>query len=37
MQFIKSLDPKFQAVIIEGMLAMAQDPGGNRPQELVQL
>ena len=28
MQFIKSLDPKFQAVIVEGMLAMAQDPGG---------
>jgi phosphonate transport system substrate-binding protein len=28
MQFIKSLDPKFQAVIVEGMLAMAKDPGG---------
>jgi phosphonate transport system substrate-binding protein len=28
MQFISSLDPKFQAVIVEGMLAMAQDPGG---------
>ncbi len=28
MQFIKSLDPKLQAVIIEGMLAMAADPGG---------
>lgn len=28
MQFIKSLDPKIQAVITEGMLAMAQDPGG---------
>jgi len=28
MQFIKSLDPKLQAVIVEGMLAMAQDPGG---------
>jgi phosphonate transport system substrate-binding protein len=28
MQFIKSLDPKIQAVIVEGMLAMAQDPGG---------
>jgi len=28
MQFIKSLDPKLQAVIVEGMLAMAKDPGG---------
>jgi phosphonate transport system substrate-binding protein len=28
MQFIKSLDPKLQAVIIEGMLAMVADPGG---------
>jgi phosphonate transport system substrate-binding protein len=28
MQFIKSLDPKLQAAITEGMLAMAQDPGG---------
>jgi hypothetical protein len=28
MQFIKTLDPKLQAVIIEGMLAMAADPGG---------
>ena len=28
MQFIKTLDPKFQAVITEGMLAMAKDPGG---------
>jgi phosphonate transport system substrate-binding protein len=28
MQFIKSLDPKLQAVIVEGMLAMASDPGG---------
>ena len=28
MQFIKSLDPKLQAVIVEGMMAMAQDPGG---------
>lgn len=28
MQFIKSLDPKLQAVITEGMLAMASDPGG---------
>ena len=28
MQFIKSLDPKLQAVIVEGMLAMAQDAGG---------
>ena len=24
----RSLDPKLQAVIVEGMLAMAQDPGG---------
>ena len=28
MQFIKTLDPKLQAVIIEGMLSMVQDPGG---------
>jgi phosphonate transport system substrate-binding protein len=28
MQFIKTLDPKYQAVIVEGMLAMAADPGG---------
>ena len=28
MQFIKSLDPTLQAVIIEGLLAMAADPGG---------
>jgi phosphonate transport system substrate-binding protein len=28
MQFIKSLDPKLKAVIVEGMLAMAKDPGG---------
>jgi phosphonate transport system substrate-binding protein len=28
MQFIKSLDPNLQTVIVEGMLAMAQDPGG---------
>ena len=28
MQFIKSLDPKLQAVIVEGMMAMVQDPGG---------
>ena len=28
MQFIKSLDPKLQAVIVEGMLAMIADPGG---------
>jgi phosphonate transport system substrate-binding protein len=28
MQFIKTLDPKLQAVITEGMLAMAADPGG---------
>jgi phosphonate transport system substrate-binding protein len=28
MQFIKSLDPKLQAVIVEGMLAMVADPGG---------
>jgi phosphonate transport system substrate-binding protein len=29
MQFIKSLDPKLQSVIVDGMLAMAADPGGN--------
>jgi phosphonate transport system substrate-binding protein len=28
MQFIKTLDPKLQKVIVEGMMAMAQDPGG---------
>jgi len=28
MQFIKTLDPKLQAVIVEGMLFMANDPGG---------
>jgi phosphonate transport system substrate-binding protein len=28
MQFIKSLDPKLQSVIVEGMLAMVADPGG---------
>ena len=28
MQFIKTLDPKFQKAIVDGMLAMAQDPGG---------
>jgi phosphonate transport system substrate-binding protein len=28
MQFIKSLDPNFQKVIVEGMMAMANDPGG---------
>jgi len=28
MQFIKSLDPKLQAVIVEGVLAMTKDPGG---------
>jgi phosphonate transport system substrate-binding protein len=28
MQFIKSLDPNIQKVIVEGMLAMANDPGG---------
>jgi len=28
MQFIQSLDPELKTVIVEGMLAMAQDPGG---------
>jgi phosphonate transport system substrate-binding protein len=28
MQFIKGLDPKLQAVIVEGVLAMVADPGG---------
>ena len=28
MQFIKTLDPKLQAAITDGMLAMAADPGG---------
>jgi phosphonate transport system substrate-binding protein len=29
MQFIKTLDPKLQSAIVDGMLAMADDPGGN--------
>ena len=28
-QFVKTLDPKLQAVIADGLVAMAQDPGGN--------
>jgi phosphonate transport system substrate-binding protein len=28
-QFVKSLDPKLQAVITDGLVAMANDPGGN--------
>ena len=28
MQFIKSLDPNLRKVIVEGMMAMANDPGG---------
>jgi phosphonate transport system substrate-binding protein len=28
MQFIKNLDPNLKKVIVEGMMAMAQDPGG---------
>jgi len=28
LQFIKSLDPALKAVIVEGMMAMAEDPGG---------
>ena len=28
-QFVKTLDPKLQAVISEGLVAMAADPGGN--------
>ena len=28
LQFIQSLDPELKAVIVEGLLAMAQDPGG---------
>lgn len=28
-QFIKSLDPEIQTAIKEGMIAMAEDPGGN--------
>lgn len=28
LQFIKSLDPELKAVIVEGLLAMAEDPGG---------
>jgi phosphonate transport system substrate-binding protein len=28
MQFIKSLDPNLKKVIVEGMMAMANDPGG---------
>ena len=29
LQFIKSLDPKIQAAVVDGLLAMAADPGGN--------
>ena len=28
-QFIKDLDPKYPAAITDGLLAMAEDPGGN--------
>jgi phosphonate transport system substrate-binding protein len=28
-QYVKTLDPKLQAVITDGLLAMAKDPGGN--------
>ena len=28
MQFIKSLDPNLKKVIVEGMMAMVNDPGG---------
>jgi phosphonate transport system substrate-binding protein len=28
-QYVKTLDPKLQAVISDGLVAMAQDPGGN--------
>jgi phosphonate transport system substrate-binding protein len=28
LQFIKSLDPELKAVIVQGLLAMAEDPGG---------
>jgi phosphonate transport system substrate-binding protein len=28
-QFVKTLDPKLQAVITDGLVAMAKDPGGN--------
>jgi phosphonate transport system substrate-binding protein len=28
-QFVKTLDPKLQAAISDGLVAMAQDPGGN--------
>lgn len=28
-QYIKTLDPKLQAIITDGLLAMAKDPGGN--------
>jgi phosphonate transport system substrate-binding protein len=34
-QYIKSLDPKIQALVTEGLLAMAADPGGK--QTLVSL
>ncbi len=27
-QFVKTLDPKLQAVVTDGLLAMAADPGG---------
>ncbi len=28
-QFVKTLDPKLQSIIADGLLAMSQDPGGN--------
>lgn len=28
-QFVKTLDPQIQAAVTEGLMAMAQDPGGN--------
>ena len=28
MQFIQSLDPELKSVIVQGMMAMAEDPGG---------
>jgi len=34
-QYVKDLDPKIQAVITDGLLAMAADPGGNQVLRLL--
>jgi phosphonate transport system substrate-binding protein len=34
-QFVKDLDPQLQAAITDGLMAMAQDPGGNQVLRLL--